>query len=216
MKLFKKASDPVSSYTHFLAACLSLIGLIIMIFLSIKKDFTLIDVLGMIIFCVSMICLYSSSSIYHYFSNNVKLSQKLRKLDHSMIYILIVGTYTPIVLKCMPMPHSLYFLGIIWSIALIGVLLKIIWINAPRLLSTVIYLLLGWSIIFDWRSFACLPMNVLLLIAIGGIIYSMGALIYIFKKPNINEEWGFHELFHLFCIGGSLCHYIAILILFLG
>lgn len=216
MKMFRKASDPISSYTHFVAAMMSVIGLFVMIYISISRDFTWIDCVGLVIFCISLICLYSASSIYHYFSDHLNIASDLRKLDHSMIYILIVGTYTPIVLKCMPINRALIFLGIIWSIALLGVLIKIIWIDAPRLLSTVIYLLLGWAVIFDFKSFTVLPTSVLGLIALGGLIYSVGAVIYILKKPNINEEWGFHELFHLFCIGGSLCHYLAILLLFIG
>lgn len=215
MKVFKNAMDPISSYTHFLGACFSIIGLFIMIFMSVIKKWTAIDCFGVIVFCISLICLYSASSIYHYFSGSDKIKLILRKLDHSMIYVLIVGTYTPVVLKCMPMPRSLYFLSILWSLAIIGVILKIVWMDAPRFISTIIYLILGWSVLFDFQSFSHLPSFVFALIACGGISYSIGAIIYIIKKPNISKNFGFHELFHIFVMLGSLFHYIAIMLLFI-
>ena len=132
-----------------------------------------------------------------------------------MIYVLIAGTYTPIVLYCMEAPKSYYFLLMLWFIVLIGVIMKIIWINAPRLLSTLIYLLLGWSVLFDFQSFLQLPVYIFILIALGGISYSIGAIIYIIKKPNLSTEFGFHELFHIFVMIGTFFHYISIVLLIL-
>ena len=147
-KLFQKAMDPISSETHFIGACLSLIGLFIMIVIGIQKETSPSILWAAIIFGLSLIALYSASSIYHFFSGNQKIKTVLRKLDHSMIYVLIVGTYTPVVMSCMPKPHSYYFLAILWTIALIGIVLKICWLNAPRAIATAIYLILGWSILF--------------------------------------------------------------------
>ena len=129
-----------------------------------------------------------------------------------MIYILIVGTYTPVAVYCMEAPHSYYFLGILWTVALLGIIVKICWMNAPRSIATTIYLVLGWAIIFDFQSFVGIPLQCLILIASGGIAYSIGAFIYIFKKPNLTQEFGFHELFHIFVMIGSLLHYLAILL----
>jgi len=189
-KLFAKAMDPISSETHFIGACLSLFG-------------------------ISLIALYSASSIYHFFKGSQKIKTILRKLDHSMIYILIVGTYTPVAVYCMSIPHVYYFLGILWSVAILGIIIKICWLNAPRSIATAIYLILGWAIVFDFHSFQGIPMNCLMMIAAGGIAYSIGAFIYIFKKPNISEAFGFHELFHIFVMLGSLLHYFAIILFIL-
>lgn len=214
-KVFKKAMDPISSETHFIGACLSLIGLFIFIIVGVRRDTAPILLSATIVFGLSLIALYSASCIYHYFKGSDKIKLILRKLDHSMIYILIVGTYTPVVMYCMEAPHSYYFLVILWLVAIIGIVLKLIWINAPRALTTAIYLILGWSIVFDFHSFNGIPMNCFILIAAGGIAYSIGAFIYVFKKPNLSKDFGFHELFHIFVMLGSLFHYIAILILLL-
>lgn len=215
MELLKKAMDPISCLTHFIGAGLSLTGLFIIIVLSKLVDIPNSLFLGVIIFGISLIALYSASSLYHYFSGSEKIKLILRKLDHSMIYVLIVGTYTPVVLFCMESPKCYYFLMILWMIALIGVIVSVCWINAPRIISTFFYLLLGWAVIFDFQSFSLLPSHILSLIAYGGISYSVGAIIYIIKKPNISSYFGFHEIFHIFVMVGSLLHYIAVLLLVL-
>lgn len=214
-KLFKKAMDPISSETHFIGACLSILGLLIMIFVGVHRQTAPVTLGAAIVFGISLIALYSASSIYHFFQGNEKIKLILRKLDHSMIYVLIVGTYTPVAMACMEAPHSYYFLGILWTIALIGIIVKIYWMNAPRSIATIIYLILGWAIVFDFQSFRGIPFNCLSLIALGGIAYSIGAFIYIFKKPNITKEFGFHELFHIFVMLGSLLHYLAVVLFIL-
>ena len=168
-----------------------------------------------IVFAISLIALYSASAIYHFFKGSDKIKTILRKLDHSMIYVLIVGTYTPVVMACMPSPHSYYFLGILWTIAIVGIIVKVCWLNAPRAIATAIYLILGWSIVFDFQSFMGIDGVCLSMIAAGGIAYSIGAFIYIFKKPNITDDFGFHELFHIFVMLGSLLHYLAIVLFLL-
>lgn len=209
-KLFHKAMDPLSSETHFIGACLSCFGLLMMIVESVMKKTTISMMVGVIVFGMSLIGLYSASAIYHFFKGSQKVKTILRKLDHSMIYVLIVGTYTPIVLYCMDAPHSYYFLGVLWTIAILGIVMKIVWINAPRVLTTFIYLILGWSLLFDFQSFTHIPFSCLVMIAIGGIAYSIGAIIYMIKKPNFTKCFGFHELFHIFVMLGSFFHYLAI------
>lgn len=209
-KLFKKAMDPISSETHFIGACLSLIGLFVMIFIGIKDHTDISIMIAAIIFGISLIALYLASATYHFYQGKQKIKTVLRKLDHSMIYVLIVGTYTPIVMACMPRPHAYYFLGILWMIAIVGIIVKVCWLNAPRAIATAIYLLLGWAIVFDFQSFTGISSACLIWIAAGGIAYSIGAFIYIFKKPNISEAFGFHELFHIFVMLGSLLHYLAV------
>ncbi|MEG0592120.1 MAG: hemolysin III family protein [Coprobacillus sp.] len=209
-KLFKKAMDPISSETHFIGACLSFVGLIIIVIGGIYKDTTPLVLGASIVFGLSLIALYSASTIYHFFKGNEKIKTILRKLDHSMIYVLIVGTYTPVVMYCVEAPHSYYFLGILWSVAIIGIIVKICWLNAPRALTVGLYLILGWAIVFDYQAFSGISAECLTLIAAGGIAYSIGAFIYVLKKPNLSEMFGFHELFHIFVMLGSLLHYLAI------
>ena len=136
--------------------------------------------------------------------------RRLKKLDHSMIYVLIAGSYTPIVLRYMPAPRSYLFLGAIWLIALSGIAIKLLWIDAPRLLGTALYLALGWAIALDFGVVLSMPAPAIFLLAAGGLSYTVGGIVYITKKPNIGAVLGFHELFHLFVIAGSLCHYLMV------
>lgn len=214
MKIFRKAMDPVSSETHFIGAVLSLVTLIIMMVIAVKEGSNQQTVVGITVFGLSSISLYSASFIYHYYNadedNNIKLI--LRKLDHSMIYVLIAGTYTPVCLTYLDYPHSLYFLTAIWLIAIIGIIVKLFWMNAPRFISTIFYLLMGWALIFDLPAFSKVPLGCLGLIACGGISYTIGAIVYIVKKPNWFKTFGFHELFHIFVMIGSAFHFLAVII----
>ena len=206
ISMFKKACDPISSYTHFIGAVLSLVGLILYLLIGLNRESTIIELVGSVIFGLSLILLYSASSLYHFFSRHEKMNKILRKLDHAMIYILIVGSYTPVTLAFVEFNHAIVFLCILWFIALVGIIIKIFWMNAPRFISTMIYLALGWAIVFDIQAFYLIPMNCLILIAIGGISYSIGAIVYIAKK------FGLHELFHIFVMLGSFMHYIAVML----
>ena len=171
-------------------------------------------IIGITVFGLSSISLYSASCIYHYYnaSEDNKIKLILRKLDHSMIYVLIAGTYTPICLSYLEFPHSLYFLIAIWLIAIIGIIIKLFWMRAPRFVSTIFYLLMGWALIFDLPAFSDVPLGCFGLIAAGGISYSIGAVIYILKKPNWFKNFGFHELFHIFVMVGSAFHFLAVII----
>ncbi len=208
----ENAKDPVSSETHIIGAILSLIGTIILIVACIAKNTNFQTIIGCVVFGISAVCLYMASGIYHFYNkdNTDKTKKRLRKLDHSMIYVLIAGTYTPFVLTYLERPHAYYFLGIIWGVALLGVIIKLFYINAPRFLSTLFYLIMGWCAVFDFSSFSVMPNNVFFFVLLGGIIYSIGAIIYAFKKPNFFQSFGFHELFHIFIMAGTFCHFIAV------
>lgn len=214
MRMFKKAIDPVSSETHFIGAILSLAALIIMIIIAVIEKSSCLTITGITVFGLSSIALYSASCIYHYYnaSEDNKIKLILRKLDHSMIYVLIAGSYTPICLTYLEYPHSLYFLAVIWSIAIVGIIVKLFWMNAPRFVSTVFYLLMGWALIFDLPAFANVPFGCLALIACGGISYTIGAVVYIIEKPNWFKTFGFHELFHIFVMIGSAFHFVAVFV----
>jgi hemolysin III len=212
--LFQRARDPISSYTHAIGAIVSALGTIFMLTYGlILKDTTPISLVGAVIFGLSMTALYSASSIYHYVDpTNVTRLLRLRKLDHAMIYVLIAGSYTPISLTFMNQPHGFYFIGILWVVAAGGIIIKLFWVKFPRWLSASLYLLMGWAAVFDYRAFKDIPVACLGLVAVGGIFYSIGAFVYIFKKPNYPKGWGFHEIFHLFILLGSLIHFLAVVL----
>ena len=134
---------------------------------------------------------------------------RLRKLDHSMIYVLIAGSYTPFLI-CALGAAAWKSLAVIWGIALAGIVIKLVWMDAPRWLSTAFYLALGWCIVAIPEAIHSMPLPVLVLTALGGVAYSAGAVIYATKKPNFGSVWGFHEIFHLFTMLGSILQVIAV------
>ena len=207
---FAKARDPISSMTHYWGAVvygiLSAILLAVGIFV---RRLSWQTNLSLLIFGLSLIALYSASAYYHYIRTTPERIARFRKVDHAMIYVLIAGTYTPLCLYFMPQGHGLKFLLVLWSVAIIGIVVKIFWMSAPRWFSTAIYLLMGWAIVFDIKAFQGVPPLCLTLIASGGIAYSIGAIMYILKKPNYGL-FGFHELFHVFILLGSLLHFLAV------
>lgn len=205
----KKAQDPISFVTHFYGGFASVgISLFYLIYGLVFKR-PVLNIIGLVIFGFSAICLYFASALYHYYSDDNINKKILRKLDHSMIYILIVGSYTPFSLSYLDKPHAYYFVLVMWLIAIIGILLKVFWFNMPRFIYTSFYLILGWALVFDYKSFASLPVGCLVLLGLGGISYSIGAIVYILKKPNISTNFGFHELFHIFIMIGTFIHFMA-------
>jgi len=210
-RAFLKAREPFSSYSHFVGAVLSGFGLLLMLTrLLFDSDVSGQMAAAAVVFCLSLIALYSASSVYHFSGKGGVILKRLKKLDHSMIYVLIAGSYTPIVLGFMPAPKSYAFIGVIWLIALAGIAIKLLWIDAPRFLGTSLYLLLGWAIAFDFSVVLSMPAPAIALLTAGGIFYTIGGIIYILKKPNLGPLVGFHELFHLFVIAGSVCHYLMV------
>ena len=207
-KRFAKAQDQISSYTHFIGAIFSVAMTLVWIFMGISQKVELKVMIATIVFGLSLISLYCSSSYYHYISNDHKYNTIFRKLDHSMIYVLIVGTYTPLIIKFYDLATQT--LIILWVLALAGIIFKLFWLNAPRWISAGLYLLLGWAVIFMKSMLSLLPPMCLLLVTLGGIFYSIGGIIYIAKKPNLGKNWGFHEIFHIFILLGSLMHILAI------
>ena len=129
-----------------------------------------------------------------------------------MIYVLIAGTYTPILLAYMPSPNCWYFTAFMWILACSGILLKLLWFSAPRWLGTSFYLLMGWAILADLSVLSRMSPGALVLLVAGGLSYTAGGLIYGLQKPNFSKTFGHHELFHLFCLAGSLFHYLLVLL----
>lgn len=210
--LFLKAKDPMSCYTHFIGAALSVAGMIIMLVKILAEPFTTSQFTG-IVFCLSLICLYGASSIYHYVSGSKVTVKNLRKLDHSMIYVLIAGSYTPLLYYILEGPQRTFLLASIWMIASAGIIMKLCWMSAPRWLSTALYILMGWFIAVDFSALKGLPAEIIFLLIAGGVMYTVGGVIYAIKRPNIGKMFGFHEIFHIFVILGSICHYLMVMLI---
>ena len=211
--LFRSAQDPISSESHAFGAFLSLLGGFLLIFRGFEVHASVLDLSGSFLFVLSLIALYAASAIYHYYPGTASsggIKRRLRKLDHSMIYLLIAGSYTPFSLKFLPLEKGARFCAVLWLIAFIGILLKLLWINAPRILTSLLYLCMGWSVLFVLEDFASCGPLCLGLIALGGFFYTVGAVIYALKRPNFSSRFGFHELFHLFILAGSITHYLAV------
>lgn len=201
--------DPVSALSHLLGVILAIIGTIILL----QQSNYSIDRLGLAIFGGSLICLYSASTLYHALDISAAMNLIFRKVDHAMIYVLIAGTYTPVCLIALTGAWGTALLIAIWIIATAGIGLTLLWFDAPRWLTTSIYVLMGWMVVI-----ATVPIQQalgtagLIWLIAGGVFYTIGAVIYGTKRPNITfAMFGFHEIFHVFVLGGSFCHYILML-----
>lgn len=207
-----KAREPISSFSHMIGAVVFAFATILLIAKALFVGSWSLEILvGVIVFGISLVALYSASAIYHYSNGSKHKILVLRKLDHSMIYVLIAGSYTPILLKFMAQREGLIFVSVMWLCAAVGVVIKLCWFNAPRWLQTVLYIAMGWAVLFDISIFKEMSGIALFLLAAGGISYTIGGIIYIVKKPNISVKFGFHELFHIFILIGSAFHYLLVL-----
>ena len=210
---FPKAQDPVSCGTHVIGALAAFLGGFCFLARAVRESVPVMTLAAAMCFCLSMMALYSASAIYHFYPGTAQsggVKRFLRKMDHGMIYVLIAGSYTPFCLVLLPQPKGTRFCLVLWAVAIAGILAKLLWINAPRILSTAVYLIMGWAVVFVAKDFAVLGQPCLTLVALGGVCYSVGAVFYAIKKPNISPRWTFHELFHLLILAGSLFHYLAV------
>lgn len=211
-----KLRDPLSGLTHCIGAGLSLAGLVVLIvFAGIWGN--AYHVVSFTIFGTGLLLLYLFSTLYHWLNISEKGITIFRKFDHIMIYILIAASYTPVCLTALRGPWGWSIFGLIWGFAILGTLLTAIWIKAPRALTTSIYLMMGWTVLIAIYPLinafkeANLLYSLSWLVA-GGIFYTIGGIIYGLKIPKRNfGPWGFHEIFHVFIMLGSACHYWFVL-----
>lgn len=207
----KYIREPVNSLTHLAGAVLSVIAMILMLYKGVEKGIGPVGIVSLVAFGLSMIALYTTSGIYHLVIAKDKVLLRLKKLDHSMIFVLIAGSYTPILAFVAQGRERVIMLTVIWAVALSGVLFKVFWINAPRWLYTGIYLGMGWiSVFILGKIYAAVGLGGILLLLAGGISYSIGAVIYGMKKPDISRHFGFHELFHCFVLAGTFFHFFMV------
>jgi hemolysin III len=213
MKLLKTLRDPVSGLIHVAGAFLGVWALVWLITKSLQgSQDNYIHLVSFITFGVSVILLYTSSSLYHLLRISDSARIIFRKIDHSMIFVLIAGSYTPYCLIALNGTLGYAMFALVWTLVVVGLFIKIYWLHAPRLISTGLYLLMGWLAVgVAIPLFKALTFKGILWLGIGGLFYSVGAIIYGLKKPDpFPPYFGFHEIWHLFVLAGTTSHFISI------
>jgi len=194
-----------NSITHGAGALLSIAALVLLIVYS-NAYGTTSHVVSCTIFGVTLILLYSASTLYHSIQKP-KAKSVLKIIDHSCIYLLIAGTYTPFLLVTLRGMLGWTMFGVIWVMAILGVAFKIFFVHRFKIISTVAYLIMGWIIIFVIKPLIhSLPSGGLILLVAGGLAYSLGVIFYVWNKLPFN-----HAIWHLFVLAGSICHFFAIM-----
>lgn len=209
--LHRYLREPVNGLTHLAGAILSVVGLILLLLEAVKEG-SASHIVAFTMFGFSMALLYTASTLYHSLKVKEKTIALLQRLDHSMIYVLIAGTYTPICLIVLEGEFRWFVFISIWCVALIGIIKKFLWISAPHWLSIFLYLAMGWMGVFLFPTlFEKLPFSFLLWFITGGLAYTIGTILLGIEKPNPVPGWfGYHEIWHLFVMAGTFSHFWAI------
>ena len=204
--------DPGSAITHLIAMVSAAIAAVPLLIKAAKTPGYL-HLAALAVFILSMICLYGASTLYHTLNISPVINKRLRKLDHMMIFVLIAGTYTPVCLIVLHGRTGYILCALVWTVAIIGMILKGCWINCPKWLSSVIYIGMGWLCVLAFVPiFHNLPRAGFGWLLAGGIIYTIGGVIYALKLPIFNakhKNFGSHEVFHIFVMLGSVCHFVV-------
>lgn len=203
--------EPGSAITHFIAMMMAVFATVpLLVKAGIQSGWE--NFLAMAIFMGSMILLYGASATYHSVDLTGRSLRVFRKLDHMMIFVLIAGSYTPVCLIVLGGKLGYTLLALVWGIAAVGMLVKACWITCPKWFSSVIYIAMGWVCVLVFGPLLkTLSAPAFLWLLSGGIIYTVGGVIYALKLPIFNAKhkfFGSHEVFHLFVMGGSICHFI--------
>ena len=200
---------PMSALTHGIGILFALLALGVLQQMTRNTP----NITPVTVYALSMLCLYTASTVYHSLNTGIKGRMFLRKLDHVMIYFLIAGTYTPVCMISLDGTISgRIMLLIIWSMAILGSGFTLFWINMPRFLTAIIYLVMGWTAIFAiYPIHQALSGECFFLLLLGGILYSLGGILYALKWPGRNNRYfGCHEIFHVFIVLGSISHFLMI------
>lgn len=213
--LFRRAhailKDPASALTH-LGGCIAAMFAAVPLLARAAAQPDLTHSIALGIFILSMILLYGASTLYHSINSTPQINKRLKKLDHMMISVLIAGTYTPVCLIVLDPPIGHFLCLLVWSIALAGILIKAFWVTCPKWFSSILYIGMGWICLLAINQIhASLPKAGFSLLFAGGVFYTIGGIIYALKLPRFNAahpNFGTHEIFHVFCLLGSLCHFL--------
>lgn len=206
-----KIKDPVSGFTHLGGALLSVAGLVGLIYAALSRG-SVYRVVSFSVFGAALILLYTASAVYHLLRVSGRGGRVLRQLDHMMIYVLIAGTYTPFCLVSLRGPWGWSLLASIWGLAMAGIVMKVFWLEAPRWLYTSLYAAMGWAIVIAaYPLVHSVSLDGLGWLFAGGLFYSIGAVLYATKWPNpLPNIFGFHEIWHILVLAGSLSHFWAV------
>ena len=208
----KHLKDPGSAITHFIGMLMAIFAAVPLLIKAAREP-DHIYLISLTIYALSLILLYAASTTYHTFDLSEKANTILKKIDHMMIFILIAGSYTPICLITLKGRTGVILLSLVWGIALVGIILKAFWVFCPKWVSSILYIGMGWTCVLAFTQIlnALSPAAFGWLLA-GGIIYTIGGIIYALKLPifnNRHKNFGSHEIFHHFVMGGSMCHFIV-------
>ena len=208
---FEDIKPHLRGWLHAATAPLSFISFLVLLVIA---DDVLVRA-GVAIYMVSALALFTCSALYHTRSWSVEATIVWKRIDHANIFVLIAGSYTPFSLLLLDTREALIMLGLVWGGATAGVLFRIFWVGAPRWAYVPLYVLLGWAAVLYWGDFSAnAPTSVLVLMVVGGGLYTIGALVYGFKRPDPYPRWfGFHEVFHTLTIAAFIVHYIGVSIL---
>ena len=204
--------EPGSAITHFIGMLMAIFAAVPLLIKAAHEP-SRIYIISLAIYAASLILLYAASTSYHTFDISPKINTILKKIDHMMISVLIAGSYTPVCLIVLKGKTGIILLSIVWAIAIAGILIKAFWVYCPKWVSSVLYIGMGWTCVLAFTQILnnMSPAAFGWLLA-GGIIYTVGGVIYALKLPIFNsrhKNFGSHEIFHLFVMGGSACHFVV-------
>lgn len=203
--------EPGSAITHFIGMMMAVFAAVPLLIKAASSP-EVTTLAAMAVFAASMVLLYGASATYHSINVSDKIIKIFRKIDHMMIFVLIAGSYTPVCLIVLNGRLGYTLLAVVWGIAVFGMIIKAVWITCPKWFSSVIYIAMGWVCVGVFgQLWNTLPADAFLWLLAGGIIYTVGGIIYALKLPIFNSKhanFGSHEIFHLFVMGGSICHFI--------
>lgn len=202
--------DPVSGFSHLLGLALAFLGMVWLVVARTGDDRAMNA--SICVYGASLIALYAASSAYHLFVAGPRTTRVLRALDHLAIFLLIAGTCTPVFFRAFEGTARVAMLACVWGASLLGIALRVLFRRAPRALYTALYVAMGWMIVLRWSELRhAIPSVALVLVVAGGVTYTMGAVVYALRRPNpFPRVFGFHEIWHLFVLGGSVLHFAAV------
>ena len=212
MERKRHIKEPGSAITHFIGMLMAIFAAVPLLIKAAHEP-SRIYIISLAIYAASLILLYAASTTYHTFDISAKVNTVLKKIDHMMISVLIAGSYTPVCLIVLKGKTGIILLSIVWAIAIAGILIKAFWVYCPKWVSSVLYIGMGWTCVLAFTQILnnMSPAAFGWLLA-GGIIYTVGGVIYALKLPlfnNKHKNFGSHEIFHLFVMGGSACHFVV-------
>lgn len=208
----KYMKDPGSAITHFIGMLMAIFAAIPLL-LKAAHEPDSIYIISLSVYAISLILLYAASTAYHTFDLSDKANTIFKKIDHMMIFVLIAGSYTPICLLVLDKAVGIPLLGLVWGIAIVGIGIKAFWVFCPKWVSSILYIGMGWTCVLAFSQILnSLTPTAFGWLLTGGIVYTIGGVIYALKLPIFNSKhknFGSHEIFHLFVMGGSTCHFVV-------